>query len=211
MEYNNQKPLKRFISSDNSCLFNAINYVCNKENHNDNSANILRNIVANEIKCNPKKYNTTFLGMSNLDYQNYILDSKNWGGAIELDILSKYFKNMICVFQLKTLKKLCFGEDKNYENKVFIVYDEMHYDSLVLTHDETKSFDLDITKFQTDDMKVDELFFQLVYDMYNSEQFTDFSSIKLMCLDCMTKFTGHTEAIEHAQLTQHQNMTEIDY
>jgi len=211
MEFRELKPLKRFISSDNSCLFNAINYVCNKDNHTEDSAYILRNIIASKIINDTDYYNSSLLGMSNQNYQNYILDSKNWGGAIELDILSKYFKTMICVFQLKTLKKLCFGEDKNYDSKVFILYDEMHYDSLVLNQDESSNFDLDITKFSCNNTKVDELFFGLVYEMHNNGEFTDFSAMKLMCLDCMKKFSGHTEAIEHAQLTQHQNLTEIDY
>ena len=33
------------ISSDNSCLFNAISYCVDKSSHNEKSASILRNIV----------------------------------------------------------------------------------------------------------------------------------------------------------------------
>ena len=206
----NLEPVKRFISSDNSCLFNAVSYVCDKDNHNEKSAKLLRQIVATTIKNNPFKYNESFLSMSHKEYQEYILNPSNWGGAIELEILADHYKVVICNYQIQTLKKHSFGESKNYDTKVFILYDGIHYDSLVLTPDKTLSFEYDITKFDIDDITIDEQFFQLVYDLYNEGQFTDFNDMKLICLDCMQKFKNHNEAIEHAQLTGHQNMSQIE-
>ena len=167
----NLEPVKRFISSDNSCLFNAVSYVCDKDNHNEKSAKLLRQIVATTIKNNPFKYNESFLSMSHKEYQEYILNPSNWGGAIELEILADHYKVVICNYQIQTLKKHSFGESKNYDTKVFILYDGIHYDE---------------------------------------GQFTDFNDMKLICLDCMQKFKNHNEAIEHAQLTGHQNMSQIE-
>ena len=206
----NRKPIKREISSDNSCLFNAVNYACNKDNHNEESANILRQIVCSKIKEDTIKYDTSFLGMSNEDYQEYILNPKNWGGAIELDILSNYFVTMICAYDIKTLKKHCFGECENYDSKVFLIYDGMHYDVLIMSHDETFPYEYDITKFSSDDLKVDEDFFNLVYELHSNGNYIDLEEMKLICLDCDTKFKEYNEAIEHAQKMNHNNLAQID-
>lgn len=45
--------------------------------------------MAEEVAKDPFTYNDGFLGKSNEEYQKWIVDSKKWGGAIELSIFSR--------------------------------------------------------------------------------------------------------------------------
>ena len=45
--------------------------------------------MAEVVAKDPFTYNDGFLGKSNEEYQKWIVDSKKWGGAIELSIFSR--------------------------------------------------------------------------------------------------------------------------
>jgi hypothetical protein len=45
-----------------------------------NSPDFLRKICCEAIKADPEFYNEGFLGSPNEVYQNWILNSNNWGG-----------------------------------------------------------------------------------------------------------------------------------
>ena len=47
---------------------------------------------------------------------------KNWGGGIELNILSSFFTIQISVFDIKNLKNLNFGEDKRYDEVIYLLF-----------------------------------------------------------------------------------------
>jgi len=202
-------PYRRQISSDNSCLFNAISYCVDKINHNDNSANFYRNIVANEINNNKLKYNTTFLGMPNDEYQTHILNPDNWGGGIELDILANYIKVQISVFDIKNLKTLNFGESNDYSEVIYLLYDGIHYDSLIITYDPQYSIDLDMTRFDINDLEIPKLLFDLVVNLHGEGSYVDVHGMKLKCEDCNKVFMGQPAALDHAQKTGHQNLCQI--
>ena len=202
-------PLRREISSDNSCLFNAFSYVYNPLEHSENSAQNLRELIAKIISTNPTKYNNTLLEMSNYNYQKYITNPDKWGGALEISILSEHFKINICAFDIQALKKHNFGENKGYNEIVYLLYDGIHYDSLIMSLDKTLPFEFDITKFNNNDTPISEKFFTLVYDLHVQGQYTNLNESKLVCIDCGSKFTGQNLAIKHAQETGHQNLSEI--
>ena len=120
MEEDQQRyPIRRFVDSDNSCLFNSIAYVCDRSNFNEMSALKMRQIIINEIRQNQEKYNSVYLGKSNDEYIEYILKPDTWGGAIELQILSEYFQTEIASIDIKSLRIDCYGETNNY-TKEFI-------------------------------------------------------------------------------------------
>ena len=202
-------PLRRTISADNSCLFNAFSYVYNPLEHSDNSANNLRKLIAEIISNDPIRYNNTLLEMSNSNYQDYIKNPNKWGGALELSILSYHFKINICTFDIQSLKKHNFGETNNYTEIVYLLYDGIHYDSLIMTIDNTLPSDFDITKFNINDTSISEQFFNLVYELHTQRQYTDLNESKFVCLDCREQFTGQNLAIKHAKETSHQNLSEI--
>lgn len=67
------------IPADNSCLFNAII----KGKKLNETADHLREIIANIITADPTKYNSTFLGKEPSEYCQWIRRSSTWGGEIE--------------------------------------------------------------------------------------------------------------------------------
>lgn len=115
------------MESDNSCLFNAVAYclegaVSRKKNRAPN----LRRVVADFISSDPILYNQAYLGQKNSDYVKWILDSKSWGGAIELSILSKVYGIQICAFDVKSMRKDVYGEGNDYKSQIFLIYDGIH-------------------------------------------------------------------------------------
>lgn len=81
--------VRKIIPGDNSCLFNAVNYALNKCM---TEPQILRQLIAVEIKSNPELYNSAALEADPLDYCEWIMRNDTWGGGIELSILSKCFR-----------------------------------------------------------------------------------------------------------------------
>ncbi|KAE8726325.1 protein FAR1-RELATED SEQUENCE 5-like [Hibiscus syriacus] len=57
--------VKRVISSDNSCLFNAVGYVMD---HDKTKAPELRQVMAATVSSDPTKYSKAFLGKPNTEY-----------------------------------------------------------------------------------------------------------------------------------------------
>ena len=50
----------------------------------------------------------------------------------------------------------CIGQDKDYRQRVYLLYDGIHYDPLALTYDTALPEDADVTKFDPDDDTVAE-------------------------------------------------------
>lgn len=77
------------VSSDGSCLFNAI--TLGLEDRVDKSDE-LRGTVAAIILSDPGKYGQNFLGKEPEKYCEWICQAGNWGGIPELKILSEHFQ-----------------------------------------------------------------------------------------------------------------------
>jgi predicted house-cleaning noncanonical NTP pyrophosphatase (MazG superfamily) len=203
-------PIIREIDSDNSCLFNSIGYLQDKSSFNENTSQNLRNIIANYIKNNPEKYNQTFLNMENEEYQNFITNKNNWGGAIEIKILSEILQIEICTFDIENLQTLFFGENENYSEIIFLMYDGIHYNSLVLLPDGCQDFDFDITKFPINmKNKLTNKFFEIIKKMNTQNQFVNLNQMILVCDDCKDIFQNQEEALKHQQNCGHKNFSQI--
>ena len=71
MEEDQQRyPIRRFVDSDNSCLFNSIAYVCDRSNFNEMSALKMRQIIINEIRQNQLLNCKFYLNIFKLKLQN---------------------------------------------------------------------------------------------------------------------------------------------
>lgn len=114
-------PLKYPIPDDNSCLFSAISYCF--EDRSMSHASKLRHVVADYIRNDPINYNEAILGRSPSEYCNWILKPNSWGGAIELAILSDYYKAEICAFDVTNPRGNIFGEGKNFDTRAYLIYD----------------------------------------------------------------------------------------
>jgi hypothetical protein len=90
--------IRKIIPGDNSCLFNAVNYALNECM---TEPQILRQLIAVEIKSNPELYNSAVLEADPLDYCEWIMRDDTWGGGIELSILSKCFCVRIDVIDIQ--------------------------------------------------------------------------------------------------------------
>jgi hypothetical protein len=58
----------------------------------------------------------------------FILDD-SWGGGIELSILTQEYEVEICVINTEAGGRIdYFGEDKHFPHRVFLFYNNLHYD-----------------------------------------------------------------------------------
>lgn len=77
-------------------------------------------------------------------------------------ILSDFYQIEVCAFDVKSTKMYCYGEDKKYNTRVYLMYNGIHYDAFALTFDESLGEDSDITLFSPNDKYVEQLIAQYV-------------------------------------------------
>ena len=70
----------------------------------------LRSIIAQNIQANKDTYSAVVLDQQPDDYCRWIQSEDAWGGAIELDILSKHFDIEISSIDVQTLRTDRFNE-----------------------------------------------------------------------------------------------------
>jgi ubiquitin thioesterase OTU1 len=133
------------------------------------------------------------------------LDS--WGGGIELAILSSFYEIEICAFDVKSCRMDCFGQDKSYKTRVYLLYNGIHYDALALSEQNAPE-EMDITLFSPDDKTTELKALKCVKGANERHEYTDVSDFKLVCLQCYTKLIGQKEALEHANKTKHNQFAE---
>lgn len=109
------------------------------------------NHVQDAILANPDTYSEVFLGRPVSEYCTWIMDDKSWGGEIEVSILAAHFKVEIVVFDVTSMSRLCYGEDQGYSQRMFLLYDGIHYDLVVESPSATASERQDIALFSIND------------------------------------------------------------
>ena len=122
---------RRQMPADNSCQFHSIAYTCGNKQTGAAAASKMRELAANLVASDPSKYNTVLLGSPNSLYQEHILNPSTWGGSIELLLFSTHFQTEIISFDPKALREDVFGDNEEYEKRVFLIYSDDHYDALV--------------------------------------------------------------------------------
>ena len=197
--------LRQVVPANNSCLFTSVHFVMERQ-LDLNVATQMRELIAGVVMSDPVTYTDAFLDKSNEDYCKWIQNSESWGGAIEVAILSNYYGIEIAVVDTQNTRVNRFGEDKNYKERVFLIYDGIHYDPLMMeSPDPTLP---PITKFSTSNQEVLSMALELAAEAKASRQFTDVHKFSLRCITCNKALTGQTEAQEHAKLTGHINFGE---
>ncbi|XP_068081647.1 ubiquitin thioesterase Otu1 isoform X2 [Anabrus simplex] len=151
--------MRKVVPADNSCLFTSIGYVLGGK-VDPTCSTFMRQIIAEVVSNNPDVYSEAILGQSNSSYSDWILKPDSWGGAIELAVLSEFYGLEIDV--VDTLNAIInrFGEDQHYAQRVFLVFDGIHYDPLYLEPLECEPVELPIIPCamsgQVDDAIVEE-------------------------------------------------------
>lgn len=199
------QPIRREVDSDNSCLFSSIAYLLNKQDFDELSSLKFRNIVVEYLLDN--KFDSTLLDQPKEQYIDFIQDSKNWGGALEVKMFSEIFKIKIICIDVKTNLAYIYGEDKNYDNCIYLLYNGAHYDPLVMNINITSDPISDITIFDSNDHNILELMKSLVLEYKNQGEYINFYTIK--CNDCNEKFTSEDDAYNHLINYNHTNLFQI--
>lgn len=196
--------MKKVVPSDNSCLFTSIGFVLNGSV--DTSVHtLMRQIIAMEVASDLETYSEAMLGKPNAEYCAWIQQPSSWGGAIEVAILSRFYGLEMAV--VDTLNAIInrFGEDKNYGQRVFLLFDGVHYDPLYLEQSDGGVQ----TIFAAEDMEIYREAEQLAHEAKSSRQFTDLNKFTLKCMVCDKLLTGQVEAQKHAKETKHANFGEV--
>ncbi|XP_034192500.2 yod1 deubiquitinase isoform X2 [Osmia lignaria lignaria] len=197
--------MKKVVPADNSCLFTSVGYVLNGK-VDPSCASFMREIIANAVAADPEEYSEAFLGRPNSEYCKWISKPESWGGAIELSILSKFYGLEIAVIDSINAIINRFGEDQHYAQRVFLIFDGIHYDPLYLEPLDGGSIQ---TIFPTEDERMLLEAAELAREVKSSRQFTDIQKFTLMCNDCKIKLNGQMEAQQHAKETGHMNFGEV--
>ena len=200
--------IRREVDADNSCLFSSIAYLIDRKNFNDMSTIIYRNMIVEYLINN--EFEESLLDIPKPDYIEEIMKPNKWGGGIEIKIFTEIFKVEIAVVDILTNRVDLFGQDKNYENRIFIIYTGIHYDPLVLNFDESGDPETDLTIFKTSDDQTLLKFKELSKKYTDKGDFVDFSKLlSLECTDCNEKFLNEESATNHAKITDHWNFKQI--
>jgi ubiquitin thioesterase OTU1 len=199
------QPIRREVDADNSCLFNSIAYLLDKHNFNETSSLKFRQIIIDYLMDN--KFDSSLLDKPKEEYIEYIADPKNWGGAIEIYIFSDIYNIEIVSIDVKTNRTDIYGEHKKYPKRIFLLYNGIHYDPLVMNIDSSADPLSDITIFNSDDIETFELMKCLLLEYKNQGDYSEFYS--LQCKICKQKFKDENEALEHSINYQHWDFTNL--
>jgi hypothetical protein len=143
--------LIRFVvPADNSCLFSSIYFALHSGKLDLTANKFLRNLVASKIESDHTTYSEAMLGRTNSEYSKWIrrgntfgvracvlfvfesidrFQDDSWGGGIELAILTQEYEIEICVINTECEGRIdYFGEDRHFPYRVFLLYNNLHYD-----------------------------------------------------------------------------------
>jgi ubiquitin thioesterase OTU1 len=199
--------IKRVVPDDNSCMFHAISLCF--EHSKPGKVEDLRNLIAKVILSDPINYNEATLQKSPEEYAKFMKQTNSWGGSVELSIFSEHYKAEIIVFDIARQRHNCFGEERNYQKRIYLVYDGIHYDALVWNlAPEANNKDWDITIFNPNDYKIESACQALIQKEFKSGKFVDEYNYKIKCGECGQVFVGNKNAIAHSSATGHTSFTQ---
>ena len=201
--------LLRIMPDDNSCLFRAFNsaYFGAMDNVTE-----LRSVIAQNIQSDPEIYPAVVLEKDPDDYCRWIQTENAWGGAIELDILSKHFEIEICSIDVQTLRVDRYNEGK--PSMCILVYSGIHYDVIATSPSDppyTNAYappEFDVKVYSSGDQVVLEKAVELCRVLQGQHYFTDTSAFSVLCNVCGKVCTGEQGATEHAKETGHYDFGE---
>jgi ubiquitin thioesterase OTU1 len=199
------QPIRREVDADNSCLFSSVAYLIDKSNFGESSSLKFRNIIIEYLLNN--EFDSNLLDQSKEKYIEFIQNTQNWGGALEVKMFSEIFRKQIVCIDVKTNRADIYGEDKKYIQRIYLLYNGIHYDPLVMNYDLSADPSTDITIFDSDDQEIFELMKCLLLEYKKKGDFVEFYSME--CNLCNEKFKNENEALEHSLNYRHWTFTPI--
>ena len=203
------KIVLRIMPDDNSCLFRAFGsaFFGIMDNMTE-----LRSVIASHIQDNKDEYSEVVLEKPPDDYCRWIQTEDAWGGAIELNVLSRQFGIEICSIDVQTLRVDRFNE--GVEKRCILVYSGIHYDTIALTQSDPYSMDGyappedDVKIFDAADDAILAAALQLCGELKKRHYYTDTAGFRVRCNICGNTFVGEKGATEHASTTGHYDFGE---
>jgi ubiquitin thioesterase OTU1 len=201
------KMVRRIVKADNSCLFNAIAYLIHKDK--TSMANMYRQECADGVMDDPITYSPEILGKSTEAYATWILDHQNWGGEIEMNVLSQCLKTEIAAVDIQSGNLYVYGSDCGYRNRGYLLYDGIHYDVIAQANSPDSPERNDVTLFSPSDTVIVGNVKALAKELRDVRKFTDTSKFSIRCMECNAALVGQNDAMEHAAKTGHQNFGQL--
>eukprot|EP01065_Artemidia_motanka_P036536 TRINITY_DN44480_c0_g1_i1.p1 TRINITY_DN44480_c0_g1~~TRINITY_DN44480_c0_g1_i1.p1 ORF type:complete len:357 (+),score=109.53 TRINITY_DN44480_c0_g1_i1:49-1071(+) len=199
--------LRRIIPSDNSCLFHAVSYVAERA---QDVAGKLREVVAAAIAADPVQYTSGILGKEPEEYCRWVRQPQSWGGQVELTILAQHYGVEISAHDIQTCRSDVYGAGA--PDRVFVLYDGLHYDALALSPGEGLPAEFDQTRFSVADgarlQRVVAAAEAITAAANRKRKFTDTANFTLRCLVCQAGVRGQDDAVRHSKQTGHASFAE---
>lgn len=200
--------MRRFdVPGDNHCLFYSIYFLMNEGNLVKTKARELRAEIGRYVMLEgSSSFTELVLGKPQDDYAAWIQSNTSWGGAVEVKIFSNLFRVEIHAVDIMTgrIDKYNGG---NYSQKIFLLYDGIHYDPLYWEFAEAGMPKQ--TAFQSDDMTSELGAIEIARVLQAARQYTDVSKFSIKCEVCAKYLEGDKEAALHVQNTGHMQFVEI--
>ena len=204
------EPTRKFVDADNSCLFSSIGYLIDPKNFNETTKHEYRMMIVNYLRQG--NVDDNILDLPKDEYIKEIEKPSKWGGAIELKIFSDMFQIQIASIDIKTNRADIYGEDKDYSQRIFVIYNGIHYDPLVLSSQEVEEDEEieDVTKFGANDDAILIEFKEYCKIYQNANEYVDVNDMtKFECDTCQTIFDSQKEAFDHANEFKNFNLNEL--
>jgi ubiquitin thioesterase OTU1 len=188
------------VPADNSCLFNAIAYLCTGSKTRGGE---LRAHCISEIRDNPARFTEATLGTSVDAYCRFLSDPQHWGGYIEMDILSRRFAVEIAVLHIEGCRIVPVNSC-DATRRIYLLYDGIHYDPVVF-----RAFGAEeVRTVQRDDEKAAELALTMTRVLQAAGSFTNERTMTMRCDKCGAMFKGSKEAEAHGRATGHSRFSQ---
>ncbi|KAL0270875.1 UNVERIFIED_CONTAM: hypothetical protein PYX00_008148 [Menopon gallinae] len=198
--------MRKVVPADNSCLFTSVGFTISGK-VDSSCVPYMRQLIAEHVAQDTETYSEAILGKSTDEYCKWIMKPDSWGGAIELSILSGYYGIEMDVVDTINAIINRFGEDKNYSQRIFLIFDGVHYDPLYLELSDGGDIQ---TIFPVSDEAILQEAQLLAEEAKSSRQYTDVNKFSLKCLVCQVLMKGQAEAALHARTSGHTNFGEVN-
>jgi len=199
------EPIRRYVDADHSCLFSSIAYLMNREEFDESSSYKYRMMIVEYLQNN--NCDDSLLGMSQVEYMNQIQELTSWGGQLETKMLSDILNVQIAVIDVQTNKDYIYGKDNK---RIYLLYNGVHYDPLVMNFSVDASNESDITIFDSNDSVILNKFKTYCSMFKQMGDFCDLSQLKnFECEECQNQFRSESDALVHAQNTNHWEFKQI--
>ena len=205
---------RKVIDADNSCLFNSISFLRNGHNNMNNidmDPIMYRTMIGHAILSERGKiYRHWLEGKTQQEYARWIQDNEKWGGDVDMRILGDLLGLVIKAVNIQTGHIFSFGNQEGDPNVIFVLYDGIHYDAIVMKTEDASG--VTIKKIfalnSVEDIEMEKMSKELAARLKEQRQFTNTNTFTLRCMVCSEGLTGETEAQDHAKRTGHQNFSE---